>query len=288
MDRSLLTQSMSKSRSTNVNRAAVRAVLAVVLKRYLRSMSAYVSLTLGIVLLFVNVQNLFSVVRNESIVILSDPFLLPLMGMALIGAVFTALITSASVTRELEHGTLEVLFYGPINTGEYLLGTFLAHLFGYCLQLVYFLFACLVFSLFTNLNLTPELYLISLLSIVLAAGFTSFGLFSATWLRTVRGSILFCLGASFLLLLLKVSQTVLQVAVSATGVRAMVVVRDALDLVNRVVDWIAPSSYFLNAIDALIRQDWAIFGLNLFLLISFMGLVFLLARRLLERKGVLR
>lgn len=270
------------------SRQAMWALIGTLLRRYVRSSVPYVSLTFGILVLLIVLNNVFSVVSKETLVVLSDPYILPLLALALIAGLLHTLLAASTVTRELEQGTLEVVFYSPIRFREYLIAVFLSHLLGYGLLMLCFAAVTGLLSAVTHLQISPVFFGIAAFSFLFAAAMIALGLLAAAGLRSTRNAFLVCLAVVVALLVLKVALVVMEATISGQGAANLIVIRDVLEAINWIADWLAPTSYFLNGANAWIRADGWASGLNSLLCLAFAAVAILLAVRELERKGVLR
>jgi ABC-type transport system involved in multi-copper enzyme maturation permease subunit len=220
--------------------------------------------------------------------VIADPFLTPLLAVAMLGGFLLALMASLSVARERELGILETLFYGPLSFLDYLLGKFLAHLVGYLGILGAFLVGISVIAWSTRLALSLSIWPIGLLSAFTVAALIGFGLFSAALMRTMRGAFLLLAGAGMIVAALLAANAVLTSIVSTRGYTGLITLRDAVAAINRVVTWLSPPSYLINGIDAALRGTWLEWVYSVAASLLHAATSMAVSAMLLQRKGVLR
>jgi ABC-type transport system involved in multi-copper enzyme maturation permease subunit len=199
-----------------------------------------------------------------------------------------ALLAGLSVARERELGTLETLFYGPVSHLDYLLGKHLAYLMAYMVMLAAFLVACVVVAFLTHLVLSPLLLAIAGLSVATAMGLIGSGLLVAAVMRTVRGTFLLFVGLMVVVLALEVGQVILTSIVSSRSFAGLIVLRDTMAVLDRIVTWLSPASYLLTGADAAMRQNWPEWIGYVARAVLYGVVTLSLSTELLRRKGVIR
>ena len=88
----------------------------------MKSSSTYVALGFALGLAGWMLSNDVALVRSNGLMVNAAPFQGPLLGALLVLSSFFAFSAVLSVARERDRGTLEVLFYGPIDETTYLGG----------------------------------------------------------------------------------------------------------------------------------------------------------------------
>src|SRR5579871_6043973 len=91
----------------------------------------YVALAMGAVAALIIVSNDLDAIASSHILILSDAFSMPFFASATIAMFYLALASVTAVAREKDQGTLEVLFYGPVDHCAYILSKHLAQVVVY-------------------------------------------------------------------------------------------------------------------------------------------------------------
>src|SRR5689334_19121253 len=118
---------------------------------HLRSISTYI--VIGLVLLtsaLIIRSNLAYASNNDGLIVVANPMSLPFLATGLILTAFLALNSCAMVAREFDQGTLEVLFYGPVDAASYVIARFLAMTTVYVLMMLVVVLDIVAASLLTN------------------------------------------------------------------------------------------------------------------------------------------
>ncbi len=226
----------------------------------------YVVLTVSLFIAAVLVHNDLRFLQRNAVFPAAQPLFPPLYAATTLLSIYVALQISLSTAREHDLGTLEVLFYGPVNAGAFLLGKFLAALRVYSLALaVLFIWAnILVWAL--GLSFSLAVVWLLLMSVISAAAVVAFGLLTATLGGRSRNSlILFVLVVGLLI--------ALQAAVIVTGVvptpeaatqnDPLLVLRAALNRATSVLGWVSPIVQLQRAMTALVDNATSVFALHL-------------------------
>ncbi len=266
----------------------VRLINMQALRGLIRSPSIYITLTLGLVGTLIALRNSLSIVNSNFLTVLFEPFIAPLLGMALLGSLFIALVASLSVAHERELGLLETLFYGPVRAREYLLGKHLAHLTAYVGMLAAFLMACLLLSWLTHFALSPLLLPIGGLAVADTFALIGLGILMATLTRTIRGTLFLFLSFVLGVLGIHAAQVILTGIVSSQSFTSLAVLRDTITALDRVVNWLSPAAYLLQGTDAAVRGSWWEVGWYVVAALFYGSSCQVLAVLRLQHTGVLR
>ena len=86
----------------------------------------YLATALGMVGALIVVRDDLDAIARNRVLVLADAFTLPFFVASSVGMIFLALVAVATVAREKDAGTLETLFYGPVDHASYLLAKHLA------------------------------------------------------------------------------------------------------------------------------------------------------------------
>ena len=125
-------------------------------KAAMRGMGCYIALTLALVaatwMLLVDVRAL----QAAGVLVLADPFRPSVAVAMLVLALFFAVSAAVSAARDRESGTLEVLFYGPVDEITYVLGKAGGLLLAYLAALPLLLASLALLSWMSGFALTPR------------------------------------------------------------------------------------------------------------------------------------
>lgn len=189
-----------------------------------------------------------------------DPWFMA-MGLA---AVYLGVCAAISISRERDMGTLEVLFYGPVDSLSYVIGKYMQQMMAFGVVLVFSLINFYIVTTVTNFGMLNVLGLV-VLSIFLTSAIISFGILLSALSRKMTVSIILFLGLNVFLFAFTYLHWWLQSA-SFLGqdlAPILVFLRSLLDSANVVVEWISPLAYFLRGMRALQMADGGQFVISL-------------------------
>jgi membrane-associated phospholipid phosphatase len=98
-------------------------------------LGGYVAVSLALLAAGWIISNDVRAVRAADVLVLEHPFRTPVTVAVLLVSMFLGVSAVVSVARERDRGTLEVLFYGPIDEASYLAGKLFGQLGGYAAAL---------------------------------------------------------------------------------------------------------------------------------------------------------
>ncbi len=204
--------------------------------------------------LFLN-NNTQSVV-DSGLAILSGAFSFPIYSILLVNAFYLALASVTSIAREREQGTLETLFYGPIDTIAYIGGKLAA----YGVTYIGILFVCglsyVPFAALTGFNLPPLIWAVIGLSLPVTLHVVAVGTFLSVTGRRVRASLGWFLAIILGLLALQFSPDLLALAPATNRFyHPLRLMRQILEQVHLVVTWLSPFSLLIKGTEAVRRGD---------------------------------
>lgn len=254
----------------------------------LSGLGVYVALSVAMLaavwVLLIDVRAL----EASGLLVLRDPFRAPLEIALFLSAYFFAVAAAVSVARERESGTLEVLFWCPVDELSYVLGKALGLLFAYVCVLPLLLVPLALLSLMTGFALTPAIALGLALSIVPVAEIVALGVLLSVGAGRVRSALQILFGVTIMLLGLGIAYRVVQLTPISDPSSAVLPLRDALAAVDAVVRNVSPFAYLDRIVDGVVRGAWGAALLDLSLAIASAAVLMLLAALWLRRRGVER
>lgn len=273
--------------TAKVSRWAVAGVIAGrEAKAAIRGIGGYVALTLALVaatwVLLIDLRTLAA----NGILVVADPFRSPLAIALLVLALFLAVSAAVSAARDRESGTLEVLFYGPVDEITYVLGKALGLLVAYLAALPLLLVSLGLLALMSGLALTPPILMSLGVSIVPAAEIIAFGVLLSVGTSRVRTAVLLLIGVAAVLFGITLAyDTVLVVPVSDPA-SPVLVLRDTLAAADLAVRWISPFAWLERVVDGATAGAWRTALLSLAATVAYAALFIGLAALWLRRRGV--
>ena len=207
---------------------------------------AAATLVAGLVL-----QNYLSSVRQAGMLITVSPLDAPFFGAVVAFSIYLALASATSIAREKDLQTIEVLFYGPVDSTSFILGKYIKGLLGYLVMAVFLVFYFALTSGLANLGLAGRFWQTFLLSLFLVSCIVSFGILFSALTNGVRSSLLLFLGAIGLLIAIQLVHSFLIGLSSDVLSQPLVYIRNSVSIIALIVRWISPIAYFFEGIDAI-------------------------------------
>jgi ABC-type transport system involved in multi-copper enzyme maturation permease subunit len=199
---------------------------------------------------------------------------------------YLTILSSIAVSRERDQGTLEILFYGPVNSSAFILAKYLKEMLTYLIIVIFFFAYFWGVSGLTNLGFSYGLAKAIFLSIFLVSCWISFGLFISSLTSRVRNSILWVVGVFLALWALYFGQGLL-LSLSTEEMPAFLsYIGGAVSFIYQAVWWISPLSYLSRGMDAVnVGSGW-LYGMSILYSIIYSVVLIILSIFILKRKGV--
>lgn len=249
----------------------------------------FITITLALLTSALVLHNSLRFTERNIIYIASQPLFFPIYVNTGLVSLYLAIIAAVTASRERDRGTLEVLFYGPVDEMVFILGLFLA-------QLQVFLVAILVTVVWLNLvtwllhlAFSIEIYIILITSIIMAGAVIAFGLLTAVWGGRTRTALVYFLLVLMLLAGLQIADQVISGLVLVTNPTMndpILVIRNTLVIVSGIIQWVSPYSQLNQAMEAVTLHNLFSYLLHLGVILLQMLVLLLGSILILRRKGV--
>lgn len=275
---------MSTARS--FNRSATKLLAIRGLKESLHGFGLYVVATIACVLAAVVASTYVGTIEENGLLIIQNPLSPPLYLAIIIGAVYLAVTASVSVSRERDSGTLEVLFYGPVDVASYIMAKFFEQVLTFMVMLLFFV---LVFSLFgrlTNFGFSSDMVLSIMLSTGLASGITAFGVFLSSITSRIRVSILVLIALLVLFLGIQWVESFLSGLDPGATPPTLLYAKSFLPIAARAVRWISPLAYMSRGMQAIAARDTLGYVMSFACSLAYSAVLLTLSIFVLREKGV--
>jgi len=249
----------------------------------------YATLSVAIAVAAAVLRNHVKSVQDSGFVVLSSPFVTPLFAAAVLSSVYLAVASTRTICRERKQGTLEALFYGPMDAVAYLLGKYLAQMSVYSLMVAGYLIAFALYALITNFCFDLNLLLATLLSVATTSALVTLGILLSTLNRSAPSALSALLAVVLALLGVQLKRDYFFSLVSelARGHHNLPLsLQTAFTWLNLAVNWLSPFAHLERGIDALLRGSLAEYWLMMGLSLLYTAIAFGLAVRTMRRKGV--
>lgn len=262
-------------------------------KRELKSTLYGVGLYITLFLVFLTTSYFFvnSTIRNvieEGITSLGNPITAPFFASVGLAATYLGLCSALSISRERDQGTLEVLFYGPIDAVTFVLAKYFHQIFAFLVALAFAIVNFYLIARLTNLGFSTDFLGLILLSVFLTSCMVSFGIFLSAASKRMMVSVILFLGLVIFFLGFFVAHAVVMSFPEAGLSPLIIYVRVVLDNLNAVMQWISPISYFIRGSSAVFMGNTGEVVVSLIASAAYSVVLLAASVWLFERKGVRR
>jgi ABC-type transport system involved in multi-copper enzyme maturation permease subunit len=267
---------------------AIRVLQAHDLRTIVFSPGLYVAVAAGAAAAAFIVSNDLDAIGTNHVMVMADAFAAPFFVSAMLAMFFLALSSVASVVREKDQGTLEVLFYGPVDHAAYVLAKYWAQVIAYIGMGLALAALFVAYAGITGLRISADFAFEVVLSVFTAAAVAAFGLFLSTLTRSVRAAYALFLAVSAAFLALHIGAQYLSGIRLANNFSPLLFARDVTIGLDAVLSYASPYAVFENGVDAVVRQSVPDYLMAIALSCVHVVVLLVGAIYLLQRKGVRR
>ena len=234
------------------------------------------------------VFNAINFVGESSLNVLAQPFMLPLQAALSLAMLFVAVEATLAIARPREQGSLQILFFAPIDEMVMIGGNWLSGLLVYVLFVLLTLPILLLLSWVANFVIPVNLIWATLPAIFAIGLAIAMGLFVSAAARSARSAVLILVAIILVLLGLQSAYTaLLSIPPTSRFYDAFLFIRTILANLQTVLTWISPFRMLDVILTNTLNNDWP--ALIRQIVISLvMTIVWLAAAvQMLKRRGVL-
>ncbi len=231
-------------------------------------------------------KNFLDGIREEDILVSAYPLNYPLFISVIVISIYLVMLSGVSISREREHGTLEVLFYGPVTAGNFLISKYFKDL---CLGIIALAFCAVYFylvSLTTNLGFTAGLVRALVMGVFMISCVVCFGLFISSLTGRTRSSVLVLLAILGGFLALQFVHAALIGMEREALSTPMLYLRETVSHLFRGINWVSPFAFLNRGLDAVVLDSPLLFGLNIFYAVVYSVIFLILSIISMSLKGV--
>lgn len=268
-------------------------VVKVASKRELRSTLYGIGIYVALALIFLVsayffVQSSISNALDAGVLALQNPITVPFFFSVGLAAAYLGLCSALSVSRDRDQGTLEVLFYGPVDAVSYLVSKFVHQMLAFIVVLGFAVINFYLVSSMTNLGFTSDFVYLLILSLFLTACMVSFGIFLSVISRRTMASVIVFLALVLFFLGFSAAHAIVMNIPGQAMSTLLVYVRVILDNMNNVMQWISPLAYFGRGMTAVFMKDTGQYLISLLSSLIYSGVLLSLSVWVFKKKGVRR
>jgi len=225
-------------------------------------------------------------VLTEGMWVFVNPISTPFYYSVILAAMYLGLCASLSISRDRDLGTLEVLFYGPVDVVSYIGAKFVHLILAFIVVLAFSVVNFLLVSQLTNFGFTADFFWFLVLSLFLMSCMASFGILLSALTRRMMASVIAFLGIVLFLLGFNLAHAFIMGMTAVTPF--LVYVRMILDNMKVVIDWISPIAYFGRGFAAVAARDATQFAISIVSSIVYSGLLLWASVWFFKKQGVRR
>jgi ABC-type Na+ efflux pump permease subunit len=247
--------------------------------------SLYLMVTLACLVAAVLVKSYLDYVSANGTLVMAEPLKGPLLFAVIAMTGYLGLAAAAGLAGERERGTLEVLFYGPVDAPGYIGGKLLGHLATYVLAITALAAFLGVAALLSGMPLGAETIVLLVASLLPAAAMIAIGLLLAALVGRVRPAL--ALTATAIAVLVAVDAGT-EFAASQPGDTLLGSAAGLLSAISAFTSWISPFGYLWRAADGFALGSAGDVLLDLGVALFYSALLTVLAVIALRKRGVAR
>jgi len=220
---------------------------------------------------------------------MSDPLNYPLYIATLISSFYLALISSLSISREKDHRTIEVLFYGPIDCTSFVIAKYINAILSYLVMVLFFLVYFVLISFLTNFIFSFSFVNLIILSIFLASCMISFGLFLSSITTRIRSSIILFISITLGFFAIQMLYRILGNTKPELLSTPLLYLKNIIEIVYVwCIQWISPFSYFDRGLKAVSLGIYRDYGISIASSLVYSAVMVFLSVLILKKKGIVK
>lgn len=220
-----------------------------------QGLGIYVTLASALIVAALLLHNQLRFAGQNLILVTRQPLFLPLVVTTGITSFYLAMTAALIAARERDHGTLELLLYGPVDEAAYLLGLFLAQLKAYLGVLLLLVVWSVLASWLLNLHFEWQLVALLVFTLATAAAVIGVALLVAAWSGGTRSALFYFILIFLLFATFQVADEVVgTLAIESGGGRndQLLLIRNALAALRGPVAWLSPYAHVRPVLEALV------------------------------------
>ena len=274
--------------SSPLRRNATQRIARQQARDVLFSWGVYITAAVAVAIAAILIFNAVRFVGESSLNVLPEPFLSPLQTALSVAMLFVAVEATLAIARPREQGSLQILFFAPIDEPILIGGHFLAGLLVYLLLVSLILPILLVLSWATNFVI-PLSLLWAIIPTLVAAGVTvSFGLFVSAASPSARTAVLILVAGILILVGLQSAYTaLLSIPPTNRFYDALLFIRMIMANLQIVLAWVSPFRMIDIILSSALNNDWLAIVKQLGIALISIVVWLFAATRMLQRRGVL-
>jgi len=256
---------------------------------FIYGIGVYLAIFVSLLISSLILKNYLEGIKDKGMLMMSDALNYPLYITALISSFYLALISSLSISREKDHHTIEVLFYGPIDYTSFVIAKYINAVFAYLVMVLFFLVYFFLISFLTNFAFSFNFAKLIILSIFLASCMISFGLFLSSLTTRIRSSIILLISITLGFFAVQILYGILGNTKPELLSTPLLYLKNIIQVVYVwCIQWISPFSYFDRGLKAVSLGIYRDYGISIASSFVYSAIMILLSIFILKKKGIVK
>ncbi|HHY99441.1 MAG TPA: ABC transporter permease subunit [Firmicutes bacterium] len=274
-----------ENRATSYRLRAIRALTLRELRSLFLGFGIYIVAAIALLGSSGMVSSFIGAVSDAGLQVSAEPLSMPFLLAIVAFTLYLGILATLAISRERDRGTLEVLFYGPVDSLSYVMAKFVQHVAAFVIIIIGTLIVFGLISMISGLVFTSSLIKMALLSLFFVSTAIAFGIFLSSSTSKTRNSIIL-----FILIMLGFGLfSLLEGYVNSLRGDVPAIVENARVVVawlSRGLDWISPVAYLSRGVEAARIGDPKMLAQSIVGPIIYTGILLWLSVQAFDRKGV--
>lgn len=225
---------------------------------------------------------------GEGLLISPNPLNAVVYFAVVISTIYLAIAATTAITRERDSGTLQELFYGPVDVVSYILAKYLEQILVFAILMTFYYAVVLIFAGMMNFPSSWQLALLALLSFAAGSSVTSFGVLLSSLTNRIRTSILLLLAIFALFILIPWAESLIVSMVAESTSPLLHYAASLIAILAGLLEYISPFSFLRNGISHMELGNMAGVLQSLVLPFIYTAIMLATAVTVMKKKGVRR
>ncbi len=223
------------------------------------------------------------VIFETGVMIMANPLNIPLIVTMMISTSYLAFTALLSVSKERDSGTVEVLFYGTVDSISYILAKYLEQMLSFVLMLFFYLSIFWLLGTRTNFGLPMTTTLILTLAGAVASSVVALGILLAVITSKIRTSIFTLIAILVLFIVVQLGDAFLA-GLEFNG-SSFPWAGNIISVAVRIVGWVSPFAYLSRGIKAIGVEDLSGYFINFGIIVFYSMFLLMAAIMCFQKKG---
>ena len=256
------------------------------IKSTLHGFGFYLVLSISLFISTLVMKEYIQIILLDGILVSRDLLNYPLYLSVLIGSLYLALTSTITITKEKEEGTLQTLFFSPIDEVSYVLGKYFQQIFCYIAFVSVSIIYIVLSSKIINISISPNSIKLIFLLIITGSCIISFGLLISSLAKSIKNSVMIFIGFMTFFIGIEATTIYFSVIKLQEANMAILYIRNVLEVISSITRLVSPFSLLNAGFEAVRIGNSVTYNQNLFFSIAYSILLIMLAILVFKHRGV--